>query len=89
MLLTGKYHHRCIKVSYLKSELVTGYLSILNGSTVTSFVGDSPSLPSAEFVPIVIFPPGIFTIPSSSAESKIYSCEAVSVVLFNCAEKVD
>lgn len=52
--------------TYLKSELVTGYLSILKGCSSTSLVGDSPSFPSAALVPINIFPPGIFNISSAA-----------------------
>ncbi len=56
---------------YLKSVLVTEYLSILNGWRVTARVGDFPSLPSAALVPISIFPPGINTI-SSTAKTNGY-----------------
>lgn len=52
--------------TYLKSELVTGYLSILKLSTFTALSGDSPSRPSAAFVPIFRFPPGTITILSSA-----------------------
>lgn len=55
--------------SHLKSELVTGYLSILNVSTFTALTGDSPSRPSAAFVPILKLPPGTNVI-LSSAETK-------------------
>lgn len=52
--------------SHLKLELVTGYLSILKLWTFTALSGDSPSRPSAAFVPIFRFPPGTDTILSSA-----------------------
>ena len=56
--------------SYLKSEFVTGYLSILKGPNATSLVGDSPSLPSAAVVPINIFPPGMFSVSSAVCQGE-------------------
>lgn len=50
------------RTKVLKFSFVTGYLSIRNGSTLTSLVGPSPSFASLLSVPIVNFPPFSFTI---------------------------
>lgn len=55
---------------YLKSEFVTGYLSILKDFIFTSLVGDSPSFPSAALVPINIFPLGMLTISFATGQQE-------------------